>query len=64
MEVMKTEATPFNDAFRGSDRDWLVPVEGNNHLPAIGMTPLLMATLLTDYDESVSLPCAGNILRS
>jgi hypothetical protein len=53
-EVINAEATSFDDALEGSSRDRLVPVDGDNDLPAIGVTPFLMTTLLTGQDKSVS----------
>jgi hypothetical protein len=46
-EVIDIEATSFDDALEGSPRDRFVAVHGDDHLPAIGMTPFLMTTLLT-----------------
>jgi hypothetical protein len=63
-EVIQAEATAFNNALEGSNRNWLVPVQGDNHLPATGMPPFLMTALLTDYNESISLQYAGNIIRA
>ncbi|HMD85903.1 MAG TPA: hypothetical protein VKO18_14505 [Terriglobia bacterium] len=46
-EVINIEATSFDNALEGSLRDRLVTMHGDNHLPAIGMTPFLMTALLT-----------------
>jgi len=47
-EVINIEATSFDDALEGSPRYRLVPVHGDDHLSAIGMTPFLMPSPLTD----------------
>jgi hypothetical protein len=46
-EVINIEATSFDNALDGSPRDRFVAVHGDDHLPAIGMTPFLMTALLT-----------------
>jgi hypothetical protein len=61
-EVLNLEATAFDDALEGSRGDRLVPVYGDNHLPAIGMTPFLMTAFLTGKDKSMSIQYADNIL--
>ncbi len=45
-EVINIEAASFDDAPEGSPRDRFVAVHGDDHLPAIGMTPFLMTALL------------------
>jgi len=37
-------------------------VHGDNHLPAIGVTPFLMTAFLAGKDKSISIQYADNIL--
>jgi hypothetical protein len=46
-EVIYIQATSFDNALEGSSRDKFIPMHGDDHLPAIGMTPFLMTALLT-----------------
>jgi hypothetical protein len=45
-EVINVQATSFNDALEGSPWERFVAVDGDDHLPAIGMTPFMMTALL------------------
>jgi hypothetical protein len=46
-EVINIKAASIDNALEGSPRDRFVPVDGDDHLPAIGITPFLMTALLT-----------------
>jgi hypothetical protein len=63
-EGINIEATCFDDALEGSPRDRFISVHGDDHLPAISMTPFLMAPLSTGQDESISIHYKSNSLRS
>ncbi len=61
-EVIHIEAASFDDALEGASRNRFASVDGYDYLPAIRMTPLLMAVLLTGQDETISPQYAGDVL--
>src|SRR5664280_426762 len=60
-EIIRRQAAPFNDALEGADGDGFVAVHGHDHLPAVGMAPFLMASLLADHDESMAAQDSNDI---
>jgi hypothetical protein len=52
-EFFHAQAAAFDDAFQRADGDGFVSVHGHDHLPAIGMTPFLMAAGLRHQSKAV-----------
>lgn len=52
-EVFHVQAAAFNDAFQRADGNGFVSMHGHNHLPAIFMTPFLMAAGLRHQFKAV-----------
>jgi hypothetical protein len=63
-EVLNAKPAALDDTLQRADRNRLTPVDGNDHLPAVGVPPLLMASLLPNQYESVPAQHAGNIFSS
>jgi hypothetical protein len=52
-ERFDSKTTPLDDVLQGSYRDWFAPVVGNDNHATVGMSLLLMATLLVDENKAV-----------
>jgi len=62
-EVFHVQAAAFNDAFQRADGNGFVAVHGHNHLPAIFMTPFLMAAGLCNQHEAMLAQNLDDFLR-
>jgi hypothetical protein len=52
-EIFHVQAVAFDDAFQRPDRNGFASVHGHNHLPAIFVTPFLMAAGLRHQFKAV-----------
>jgi len=52
-EIFHVQAAAFDDAFQRPDRNGFASVHGHNHLPAIFVTPFLMAAGLRHQFKAV-----------
>jgi hypothetical protein len=51
--MVGAQAGAFNDTLKCADRNWFIPVDRDNHLTAIGMSPFLVTAFLANLHESV-----------
>ena len=65
-ESLYVQATAFNNAFKGANRDGFVAMHGHDHLSAIFVTPFLVAARLGNHRKTMlaqnfdDIPCAAN----
>lgn len=62
-KIIHAQAAALGDAFEGTDGDGFASVHGHDHLPAIGVTPFLVAAFLADHVEAVPTEDAHHIVR-
>ena len=62
-KVVSAQSTSLDDAFECADRNWFVPVNGHDHLPAVRIAPFLMTTFLAHLREAVLPQDSNNFLR-
>ena len=60
-EVIKIQASSFDDALKRTSRDRFVSVYGHDQLPAVRMTPFLTTGLLAAQNEPISLQHTDDI---
>ena len=56
--MVGAQAGAFNDTLKCADRNWFIPMDRDNHLTAIGMSPFLVTAFLANLHESVPPPDA------
>ena len=61
-EALHTQAAAVNDALERADGDRLIAVHRYDHLPAICVTPFLMAAFLAHHRKAVSAQDSNNFL--
>jgi hypothetical protein len=54
-EFVNVNSAAFDNALQRPNRNWLVTVNRNNHLAAVRMPPLLMASFLPSKREAAAL---------
>ena len=59
-EVVRTQPASLDDAFECADGNGFVAVDRHDHLPAVGMTPFLMAAFLADRHKSMPAKDSDN----
>ena len=61
-EVVHAQSAALDDAFEGANRDRFASVHGHDDLPAVGMTPFLMAAFLAYLREAIPPENSNHIL--
>ena len=61
-EIVHAQTTSFDDALERPNGDEFVAVHGYDHLPAIGVSPFLVAAFLADHCKAVLAEDSDNFL--